>query len=316
MATPGAFGGQIGWKSESTWGTAVTVDQFHPGFRTESITQTIERLESNGKRAGRYVNHNWQPGRITVGGQVDLELWDEPMATLLRHMFGTISTSGAGPYTHTASPGDLTSQSLTIEVGRSPNTGTVESFVYAGCKIPSWTLNCSAGEIPRLNLTVSGKSEARSGSTPASASYTTANPFTFVEGSLTIAGAEVVTVTSATLQASNALVTDRHFLNSANIREQLDGAGSRTFTGSVQAEFESLTAYERFVNGTEAAMVYKFDNSTDSLTITMNVRFDGTTPTTPDDGLLAQPLPFKCTSGTSDSAAIQAVLVNAESSNA
>ena len=313
MASPSAIAAQLGFKTESTYGTAATVDQFHAGFVSESISQQIARIESQGKRAGRYTNHAWVEGAITVSGSVQLELWDEPAATLLRHMFGTIATTGSGPYTHTASPGEL-DESLTIQVGRPDIGGTVRPFDYAGCKIPSWELACAVGEIPMLSLDVSAQSEA-TGGTLASASYPTAAPFVFTQASITVAGTENTTVSSATLSANNNIATDRHRLNSQSINEQLDN-GMREFSGTIQAEFEDLTAYNRFVNGTEAALVYKFDNSTDSLTITMNVRFDGDTPETPTDGRLSQPLPYVCTSGSSDSASIEAVLVNAESSSA
>lgn len=310
MASPAALAAQLGWKSESTYGTAVVVDKFHAGFLSESIQQQIARIESQGKRAGRRTNHAWVPGAKTVGGQVSLELWDEPASTLLRHMFGTIATSGAGPYTHTASPGDLSSQSLTFEVGRPDGGGTVRSFVYAGCKIPTWTLSSDVGSIPTLQLDVSAQSEATGGSL-ASASYPTAAPFVFTQASIDIAGTEVTTVNSASLTANSNLATARHRLNSANINEQLED-GTRVYNGTIDAEFEDLTAYNRFVSGTEAALVFAFDNGTDSLTITMNVRFDGETPTVPDSGRLMQPLPYACTSGTSDSAAIEAILVNGE----
>ena len=44
-------------------------------------------------------------GAKTVQGTVELELTPAPLATLMRHMFGTINTTGSGPYTHTASLG-------------------------------------------------------------------------------------------------------------------------------------------------------------------------------------------------------------------
>src|SRR5687767_10142312 len=105
MAAPSGIAGQIGFKSETTWGTAVTVDKFHPGLLNESIKQDIARIESQGIRAGRRVSHTWKAGAKTVGGDIAIELFNVPMATLLSHMFGTVNTTGSGPYTHTATPG-------------------------------------------------------------------------------------------------------------------------------------------------------------------------------------------------------------------
>lgn len=381
MATPAGIGGQIGFVSESTVGTAVTVDTFHAGLVSESIKQEIARIESQGLRAGRRTTSAWKAGAKTVGGSVNLELWNQPLATLLTHMFGTVNTAGDDPYTHTATPGDLTAKSLTVQVGRPGTTGTVHPFTYAGCKIPSWGLSCSVGEIPQLALTLSGWTEqtprtvtdgvttdedatftsasaaftsddvgkpisgtgipadttissvtsatevemsaaaTASGSsltvtighTLATASYASGGePFVFTEGSLSIAGSAVATVRSMNLDGNNTLAVDRHRIGSATVKEQLEN-GMREYTGAVEADFEALTAYQRFVTGTEAALVMAFNNGTDSLTITCNVRFDGETPELSGPELLTQNLPFKCLSGTSDAAAITAVLVNSES---
>lgn len=315
MASPAAFAGQVGFKTESTYGSAVTVDLFHPGLLSESIQLEVERINSQGIRAGRRVNHAWVEGRQTVSGNVEVELWDEPAATLLNHMFGTINTTGSGPYTHTASPGDLSSKSFTLGFGRPDLAGTVQSFVYAGCKIGQWELSCAVGEIPTLSLDVTAQSEATGGSL-ASASYPTAAPFVFTQASVSTGGTENTTVNSVTLSGNNGLRADRHRLNSAQINEQIEQS-VREYTGTIEADFEDLTEYNRFVNGDEFALVLDFDNQTDSLTITMNVRYDGQTPTLPGGGgTLMQTLPFFVTSGTSDSDGIEAVLVNAESTSA
>lgn len=315
MATPSGLAAQIGFKSESTVGTAVTVDQFHAGFVSEAIKQEIARIESAGLRAGRRTTHAWKPGAKTVGGSLTLELWDEPLATLLTHMFGTVNTTGAAaPYTHTATPGTLTGNSLTLQVGRPDIGGTVRAFTYAGVKIPSWTLSGSVGEIPQLQLDISAYSEVTDVEL-ASASYPTAAPFVFTEGSLSIGGSAVAVIQEMSLEANNGLAVDRHRFNAATIREQLEN-GIREYTGSLTADFEDLTAYNRFVNGDEVAQVMKFDNGTDSLTITTNTRYDGETPEVSGPEQLTQPLPFKAISGTSDADAITAVLVNAEDSAA
>ncbi len=86
----------------------------------------------------------------------------------------------------------------------------------------------------------------------------------------------------------------------------------REYTGTVVSDFEGLTEYNRFLDGDEFALVFKFDDGTNSLTITQNVRYNGDTPTVSDMGLLDHSLPFKAISGTSDAAAITAVLTNGE----
>ena len=313
MATPAGIGGQLGFKSESTVGTAVTVDQFHPGVTSAAIKQEITRIKSNGIRAGRRVTSKWKAGAQRVSGSIEMELHNQPMATLLTHMFGSVSTSGVGPYTHTATPGDLTGKSLTVQVGIPSNDGTVNVFDYAGVKVSGWEIAAAVDEIATLNLDVLAMTEATGGAL-ASASYAAgATPFVFTEGSLSIAGSEVATVKEMSLSASNGL-TDRFRIGSATSKQPLENGG-REYTGQLTSEFESLTAYNRFVNGTEAALVMSFDNGTDSLTITCNVVFNGETPELGRE-MADQPLPFECISSTSDAAAVTAVLVNSEASAA
>lgn len=305
--------GQFGYKTETTNGTAVTVDTFLP-YLSANLKNQITRINSQGKRAGRRVIHAWRPGAITIGGPVELELPNIDVAPLFTHMFGTVSTTGAGPFTHTYTPGDLDGDTFTAQVGKPDSGGTVRPFTYAGCKVASWEIACGLDELAKLTLNLSAWSETTATALAAASYDSTWVPFSFVEGSLTIAGAAPQRVSSVSLTGDNALKTDRHNFGAQNIIEQLEN-GMRSYGGQVLTDFESLTAYSRFVDGTEAALVLAFSNGSDSLTITNNVRFDGETPDDADE-LLEQPLPFACVSATSDAAAITAVLVNQDASAA
>lgn len=311
MTAPAGISAQLGFVSESSFGTAATVDTFHPGFVSEAIKQEIARIESAGLRAGRRTTHAWKAGGKTVGGSVTLELWSEPLATLLTHMFGSVATSGSDPYTHTATPGDLTGKSLTVQVGRPDIGGTVRAFTYAGCKLASWTLSGSVGEIPTLELELSAQSEDTDASLESASYPSSAAPFVFTEGSLSIAGSEIAVIEEMSLEAANELATERHRMGSATVREQLEN-GLREYTGELTADFEDLTAYQRFVNGTEVEQIMKFDNGTESLTITTNTRYDGETPEVGGPEQLQQTLPFKAISSDSDASAITAELANSE----
>lgn len=313
MATPSGLGGQLGYVSESVVGTAVTVSKFLPITSVE-IAQEIERLDSQGIRAGRMVTSSWKAGSKTISGTIETELWNKDVATLFKHMFGVVNTAGVGPFTHTFTPGDLIGKSMTIQAGKPAVNGTVHPFTWAGCKVGSWTLTAEVGSIASLSLDIMGMTETTA-TALASASYAaTLSPFVFTEASLTIAGGAVNTVRSVELTGDNGL-TDRFRLGSATSLEYLENA-FREFTGTVTTDFESLTAYNRFVNGNEAALVLAFNNGTDTLTFTLNVRFDGESPVLSGPEILEQPLQFKAISATSDAAAITAVLVNTDTSAA
>jgi hypothetical protein len=229
-------------------------------------------------------------------------------------MFGTVGTSGAGPYTHTYSPSDLTGDSLTIQIGRPATTGTVHPFTYAGCKIASWTITATVGELATLDLSIKGMTETTATALATAAFDSSWSPFVFTEATLTVAGVSAGTVREASLSGDNK-IEFRHRLGSANSLQPLE-IGVRDYTGTITTDFDALTHYNLFINGTESALVFAFSNGTQTLTITMNVQFVGETPNVGGSELLAQTLPFRCISSSSDAAAITAVLVNSESSGA
>ncbi len=309
---PGGATGQVGFKTEVTPGTGVVVDTFMP-FLSEGIKQNIEYLDTQTISARRVLRLT-KRGMNKVEGSLSTELPNVDIATIFKHMFGAVVTTGAGPYVHTYTPGDLTGDSLTIQVGRPATDGTVHPFTYAGCKVADWSIDCAIGEIAKLDLSIVGMSETTATGL-ASASYdSTWEPFVFTEASLTVAGSPVATVKSVNLSGNNAVET-RHRLGSANGLQPLE-IGLRDYSGSVVTDFDSLTHYNLFVNGTESAMVLTFDNGTDDLVITCNVQFTGETPEVGGFDLLEQSLPFRCISSTSDAAAITAVLTNTEASAA
>lgn len=309
MSTPSGLGGQLGYASETVVGTEVTVTKFLP-VNSVGVAQEIERLDSQGIRAGRLVTSAWKSGSRTIAGTVELELWNVDIATIFRHMFGAVATTGTGPFVHTFTPADLTGDALTIQAGKPDVTGTVQPFTWAGCKFGGWTLSANVGEICMLSLDVVGMTETTA-TALATASYDAGlSPFVFTEASLDIAGAGVNTVQSFDLVCDTGL-TERFRLGTDTSLEYLQNA-FREFTGSITTDFESLAAYNRFVNGDEASLVLTFDNGTDTLVITQNVRFDGESPELAGPELLEQPLTYKAVSATSDANAITAELTNGD----
>lgn len=308
------YQGQVGWKSESVYGTKVTVDKFAP-FLTESITNDGgARMVSNGIRAGRRMTHTHRRGGKTIGGSVSMEFGNTDIASLLKHLFGAVSTSGAGPYTHTYTPGSLDDDSLTMQVGRADSGGTVRARTFSGVKVPSWTLSCTAGELAMLELEVSAQDED-GGTALASASYTSGwAPFSFVDGSIT-KGGSAIAVDSWSISGTNNLRTDRFKVGSDLVTEQLEN-GVRDLTISAQMDFEDLTVYDNFLDDDNLTLVCKLDNGTQSFTVTAKGYLTGSSPTVTGPEVLKQPLEFVAESLTSDADALTAVLVNSETTAA
>src|SRR5574343_1209540 len=315
MALTSGLASQLGIGAESTIGTRVAPTKFME-FNSESLKLNRDRIESGGIRAGRRVLHRCAAGIQSVDGGFEVELTPQGSGLLLKHAFGAVSTTGAGPYVHTLTPGDMSALGLTIQVNRPGIDGTNRPFDYLGCSITDWEISSAVNQYVMGRFNVYGMHED-TGQSLASASYPAGpTPFTFVHGSIQIA-AGAFDVKSFRVAGDNGLATGRHFIRSTNPErpKQADETGLRSYTGELVADWgvNGLTDYNRFVNGTEAALVLTMSVSASaSLVITTNVRFDGTTPNVTGPDLLEMSLPFKCVSSTSDAAAITAVLTNSD----
>lgn len=299
---------QFGFKEESTWGTAVTVDAFLP-LVSESLQSVPGMARSRGIVAGglalRSEQHNG--ANTEVGGNVTLELYDSTaaMQTLFKHMFGTIT--GAGPYT--ATPADLAGLGLTMQVGKPDVGGTVQPFTYEGCKIASWEITGSTGEIVILSLDVIAE-QRRTATALATASYgTLPKPIKFVNSAITFNGA-TYPVRSFKVRGDNKL-SRRFRAGSAYTAEPLhDDADVRMYTGEVVIDFSSLTEITASDAGDEDSFSFVLASGSKSVTLAGNCRrTGGIDPSVQGRGILTQTIPFECIATSSTmSTAISAVL--------
>lgn len=294
---------QLGAKTETTYGTLATVDKFFD-FVSEGMMFDQTRIESSSLRAQSRVitTDNWALGSQKVEGDFDMELRPKGHAFWLAHAIGAAVTAqpdAAGNptvYKHTITPAALP-QSFTLQVAKPDIGDTAVPFTYGGCRISEWELTCAVDEFAHLKMSVIGQSETTA-TALAVASYPTGNkPYTFVQGSLTVAGS-AADVKSLSIKGSNNLTDDRYFLGAVT-RKRPEENALREYTGTFEAEFSGLTQYNRFVAGTEAALVLLFQGATISGTykyeckITMNVRFDGETPKVGGPEIVQAPMPFK-----------------------
>jgi len=305
--------GTYGFKTEVTPGTPVVADKFIPvlsaGFEVDE-----ERLQSQGLR-GRTFAGCVKPGRRTISGEFETELFGVGIASMLKHMFGSVSTTGAGPYTHTYTPGNLGNLAFTAEEAIPNGAGTTYGFQFGGCKFTEWTMSASVGEF----VTVSGNISAQNvttGITPAVASYADSCPFTFVEASLTLDGSPLAEAEAFSITMSNGLRTDSHRLGSRNIRNQSHNA-FREVTGEFEVEFTDLDLADLYLSGDDAALVVTLDNGTESIVVTLaTIKLTGSLPSLDGPDVIKQTVPFMAYSETADADVIEAVLINSESTAA
>lgn len=306
--------GQVGWKSESVWGTPVTVDTFVPVLgSTHEVDEGYMRPA--GIRATRRTRNPAILGARKVAGSVNMELPNLGIAVLLKHLFGAVSTSGSGTYTHTYTPGTALGDSLTLQTGITDAGDTVRPFTAAGVKPVSWELSCAVGEFAMLSFDWTGK-DLVTATALATASYPSGlAPFTFVQGSVSVNGTAVASAKSVTLRGEKGLASERFVLGSRYIREQLE-QDRFDFSSEITADFDDLTLFALSVAGTQVASILTFNNGTDTLTITSSGQVVGDAPSLSSNGLEEQTIRVDHSHATSDASAITAVLVNTESTAA
>jgi hypothetical protein len=314
MATASGFDSQIGYAVETTAGTYVA-----PTKTIEHVSESIkfqqERIESQGIKAGRRGGSGrWALGRGWVEGSIQHELSASTIGPILRNLMGAVSTSGSNPYTHVLTYGAASEGGLTIQVGRPDLSGTVNAFSYLGCQITELSLSSKVGEIAMLDFSIYGQKEDTAQSLAATSYPSAWSPFTFAHGVLSLAAAEYE-FDDINLMFNSGLMTGRHTHRSSTPTQPRISkeANFRTAGGTINSEFISMAAYNRFKNGTEAALSMVFNaGASAQLTVAGNVRFDGETPNVSGPEMLKQALPFKFLSTTSDAGMLTVTLVNAD----
>ena len=302
----------MGYAKEPTAGTREVPDHFVEHV-SESMVLDQKKIKSTGLAAGRRTLKGFSNGNGSVTGSVEMELVPEGIGELLELCMGGLVTAGAGPYTHTLTPGDLATG--TFQFGRPSTDGTVNVFEYKGCMVSSWELSCDAtgdGSMITFSVDLVGQTED-TGQTLATVAYPTITArWTSVQASLTVAGTAYC-VNSFTLSGDNGLDTDFKACAATAGQPTIRESAMREYTGSLTADFEGLTQYNRYVGTDQSALVITIDDGTSSLVITTNVMYTGSTPTVSGPEVLKQESPFECLSATSDAATITMVLTNGDS---
>ena len=161
MATAPRTGlaGQVGLIKDATWATYQAPTKFLP-FLSESMGGGPEPLLSEAIIVNRlHTDANQHTiGNETYKGDLQFELYDHSIAALFEACLGTLATTGAGPYTHTFTPGEPL-PSYTLQVGTPDATGTVRPKTYTGSKVESWELAAEVGKIVTLGTSWSAKNE-------------------------------------------------------------------------------------------------------------------------------------------------------------
>ena len=310
MAIRSALAAQLGLAQSSTFGTYQTPTRFLE-FVEESLEYNIERVESPGLRSNNRVlrTDRYAPGQKRVEGSVTLEPSTKGYGLILKHALGSASIATPSGATlarlHTHTLGDIFGTSLTVQVGRPDTSGTVQPFSFLGMRVDTLSLSnavdellvCEVGFVGQEQTTAQALATAVYPTTGSAAAY---EQFYWTQGVISVAGSPVAIVSDFQIEVNNTLKSDRSFLGGATMSEPIL-AGMTEITGSITAEFDSLTALNRFVNNDQVALSAKWTAATAIESTTFpyvevtipKVRFDSGSPTVGGPDVLTVELAFK-----------------------
>ncbi len=291
---------QLGFGDESVYGTGVAATRFFE-MRKESIVGQYERIDSEALRSGTRVlrSDRFAVNHKGAKGSVELEVLNKGFGYFLKHMMGSVATTGSGTFTHTGTVGDLTGDFFTCQVGRPKVGSTVEPFTYEGGKVTEWTLSNAVDGILMLDLGLdfarerlvgAGAYALQAATYPASAEL-----LTFTGGVINIGGT-AVDVKDVSVKGENGLADDRYFIRNSQSKKEPTEKEMRKYEVEMTLDFDATTQYARVASATAAGALATFSAawtspSGSSLTVTVPaLRFDGTTPTVEGADLLEQKL--------------------------
>lgn len=267
MPTGSGLDAQLGVGAETTWGTPVTPTKFLE-FNSESLGFEPTFLEPTGLRVGTKYKRasRVRQSRKTVSGDIECEFATKGMGLLLKHMLGSALGAPvsivAGAYRQIHTPGDFRGLGLTVQVGRpEPASGTVRPHTYAGCKVSGWEFSLADNAVPKLKLTVDGRSESTATALATAAYAAGATVFDFSQAVLKLGGTASTSSGLTTVTGGTAVATvvkeisvkgeapkaaERFGIGSGGLKsEQLEN-DTPTLTGTLAAEFSKAELYDPF----------------------------------------------------------------------
>jgi Phage tail tube protein len=257
---------QFGVVDESAYGTPLTPIRFFE-YNNESLKPEQGRASSSGMRAGGRVQRadRFEPYRVGAGGDVEFDVPTKGFGFWLKHMLGTVGTTGPtdANYVHSGTVGSLLGDFFTAQFNKPFHpSGTNQPFTYHGCKIASWELSCDVDGVLVCSLSIDAEDEDTSTALAVASYPADYRIFSWTGGSVTIGGS-AVELRDFKVSCDNGLNVDRRYLRASALKKEPVEDAFREIEFSCTADFVDLTQYDRFRSstrvGTLAAIVATFD---------------------------------------------------------
>lgn len=274
----------IGMKKETTYGTAVTVDQFCE-FTSESLDRKAEYLQGSGLRVGSRVARS---GRRLLGkdggeGNITLEAPTKGLGIFLQAAFGSVTStvvpSATGAYQHVFTPATTDPiPSYTIQKGIPPiGGGTTTAYTFLGAVCRSLEINAKNAEIVEVSTDWLAR-EVKTDVAYATPSYPVSlELFTFTHGAIYLGGTltkPTTTALASTTASAAANVIDANVkwdngmdegartLGGAGLVVRKPILGLAGVSGSLTVEYDSTTLRDAYIAQTDLALVLTFTHTT------------------------------------------------------
>lgn len=313
MANSG-LGSQWGFKKESVWGTAVTVDKFFE-YSSESLALDQTYYDGLGLRAGRTFGPQSRTKRTTrtAGGDISLEVPYKLSGHLFDQMVaGTITPvqqAASIAYLSTFNVGaSVPNKSATNQINTPASSAGDVAFTYPGCVLTNASFAMATGGTLTSTLSWTAKDETTPATTPAGAALATASYaanndiWVHQDTIVTYAGssAGAIGVKGVNLTWNQPYRDDRFFLDGSGTIAQPVPNGLATVTGTMSGEWYDQTFYNAFRSGAFASLVITFAGPTaiastffPTIKFTMSaVQIRGTSPQVDGPDLLDLDIPF------------------------
>jgi hypothetical protein len=259
MAIRSGLGSQLGFAAETTY-SAYTAPTRFLEFNDESLDVQIERIESQGIRAGSTVRRTarWARNDKGASGPASFEVADKGFGLLFKHALGDVAITTPGGATnarlHTHTLGDMDDLYLTAQKGVPDTGGTVRPFTFLGGVITEWEMALDVDALLRFTPTFDFRDWNTSQALETAAYPTDDRLYFYQQASIEVAGA-AAEATSLSIRCSNAMKTDRWYLNGAGTKGLPLLNDMRELGGELNFEFSSMTEANRFLTGTPGAEV-------------------------------------------------------------
>lgn len=316
MSQAFGYAANLGWKKETTYGTAATPP--NKFVECESITPSDERKLIHKALLGNVSRRRVVRDKHNPGLNIKFPFLWEGIEQLLEAAIGGVVTTGTNPYTHTFTPAAALPVGLTMyaDIDDTAISGDhVQQII--GCQIDKFVLNQEVGQTLDVEIELAGREfvdVART--TPAPPTYSAADYGDMTLATVNPGSANLeLPLRKFKLEIGNNLFKDKYRLTGAGKRAGFGRASQRMVSFEFELEYESDSFTNYFKSATNTDLRFKWVNGSKELTITCPAGyFQGSRPGASDTGPVYFTAPFDALANAADNDELSVILINTVSS--